>query len=68
MTISIRRSALFIAAVSLLQTACVGNNDSTADRSKKPSVLSGDYLGQKPPGPTPELFAPARWTRRVPNA
>ena len=21
-------------------------------------MLSGDYLGQKPPGPTPELFAP----------
>ena len=58
MRISVRGSVLFIAAASLVQVGCVENNDSTADRPKKPSVLSGDYLGQKPPGPTPELFAP----------
>ena len=58
MRISIRGSVLFFAAALLLQTGCVEKNGSTADPPKKPSVLSGDYLGQKPPGATPELFAP----------
>jgi hypothetical protein len=39
---------------------CGGSPDATdpADRGQKAATLSGDYLGQTPPGSTPELFAP----------
>ncbi|MBP2680465.1 MAG: hypothetical protein H6Q78_328 [Candidatus Krumholzibacteriota bacterium] len=54
----IARWAAVAAAVVAVSAGCVEKPTPPADRSSKPPVLSGDYLGRTPPGAAPELFAP----------
>jgi len=49
--------AAVIAASIVLLAGCVEKTGTPADRSAKPPVISGDYLGRTPPGAAPELFA-----------
>ena len=53
MTPSLRRSAVLLAALVTWQAAAASHPESDPF-----PVLQGPYLGQEPPGTTPEIFAP----------
>jgi hypothetical protein len=47
-----------ILIISILLISCNQNNVQQNETGSKFNELSGPYLGQKPPGKTPEMFAP----------
>jgi len=48
--------------VFLISTSTICRAQENSDNSKQFPVLKGAYLGQKPPGMTPELFAPGAFS------
>jgi hypothetical protein len=54
----IKRKNLMSAILSVFLLVAFGQNISTVDKTGDFPVLKGPYLGQKPPGMVPEIFAP----------
>ncbi|MFH1755627.1 MAG: hypothetical protein ABIA59_07970 [Candidatus Latescibacterota bacterium] len=53
-----RISNIILLAVMSLFIACGNTSDTDKDHEQEPAALTGDYVGQEPPGAMPSLFAP----------